>query len=282
MAQNPSVLGPWRESGTFKPVVFVAPLVSFVVSLPLAALYALINIHVPILGVVTIFALAAFAGLAGAAGGLVMADGKSRNTPVTTLVSLVGALASLYSLWGFFLFFLLRSSDQDPNLLAILLDPSSDWQLMNVVAASGWFTAKDLTPSGALLWLLWGGEAVVFLGIFLKASTWVGSVVWCEACDEPMGGGNILDVAAGSGLADLVKRGSVSGLDGLRRADEMTLERMTCHVCRQCNYAIVAVDGVTKRVDKDGKITEASKVLLPRYVVPPGFVERARALLTPA
>ncbi|MDP2340902.1 MAG: hypothetical protein Q8O67_08095 [Deltaproteobacteria bacterium] len=277
MSQNPPVLGPWKESGIFSPVIFVAPLVSFAVSLPLAALYALINIHIPIFGVVTIIALAAFAFGTGFSGGLVMASGRSRNSRLSVLLGFVGSLASLYSLWAFFLFFLMRSNEQEPDLLAIFFNPGAGWEVMNVVAENGWFTVKSSTPSGALLWILWGGEALIFIGVSLFSTAAAASVVWCEACSVDMPGGAVLEAVAGTGLGDIVKRGNPSGLDGVARDQGgMALERLTAHVCPTCRYSVASVAAVTKTIDKEGKVTETTKELLPKFVVANTMVERAR------
>ena len=281
MPQNPPVQGPWKESGVFSPVVVVAPLVAFIVALPLAALYALINIHVPIFGIVTVVALGAFAFGSGFTGGLVMGGGRSRNTKVTTLVSFLGALLGLWALWSFFLFFLLRNNEQDPSLLAIFLNPVASWEVMNVVAIDGWFTVKGSTPSGAVLWVLWGAEALVFIGISLMASSAAASVVWCEACGVDMGGRTVLEAASGTGLADIVKRGGVAGLDAVTPDHGMAIERLTVHACPTCKYAVADVTNIIKTLDKKGEVSESTTSLLPKYVVSPHFVERAARANTP-
>jgi hypothetical protein len=276
-SQNPPVLGPWKESGAFSPLAFAAAVVGFVVALPLAAIYALVNIHVPIVGIVTIIALAAFGFGAGFSGGLVMGGGRSRNTKLTLGLGLVASLASLWALWAFFLFFLMRNNDQEPDLLAIFLNPGAGWQLMQVVAENGWFTMKGSTPSGIILWIFWGAEALIFIGVFLLAWTSAASVYWCEVCDVAMGESTVLETSAGANLADIVKRGNPSGFDHLVRAGGMATERMKAHVCPKCKYSVAEVQQVTRTLDKEGKVTEATATLLPDFVVANLMIERAHA-----
>jgi hypothetical protein len=277
MPQNPALSTPWKESGVFSPVIFAAPLVTFAVSIPLAAIYALINIYVPIVGVVTIFALAGFAFICGFAGGAVMGGGRSRNTLVSLAVSVVGALLALYSLWVFFLFFLMRQAEQDPSLLAMFLSPGALWEVMGSVASTGWFEIKGSTPSGLLLWLFWLAEAAIFVGVCAFASVGAGAVVWCEACGLDMPGSVPLETSAGADLAGIVKRGGLSSFETLQPDQGMALERLKAHVCSRCGYAVASVEGVTKTVNKKGELSESTRQLLPKHVVTRDFVSRAEA-----
>lgn len=277
MPQNPALSQPWKESGIFSPVVFAAPVVTFLVSIPLAAIYALVNIYVPIVGIVTVIALAAFAGVSGFVGGLVVGGGRSRNSKVTAVVSFVGAVLGLYSLWVLFLFFLMRQADQDPSLIAMFLSPGTLFQVASSVAESGWFTIKGSTPSGALLWIIWLVEAVVFVVVCVFASFAAGSVYWCEACQKEMASSTPFETTFGANLKDLVKRGAPSSLEKLMPDHGASLERLKAHQCAQCGYSIASVDVVTKKVNSKGEIEETASTELDWTVVGRDFISRAAA-----
>jgi len=281
MAQNPALLTAWKPSGVFSPLVLAAPVVAFIAALPLAALYALIDLYVPIFGIITVLALGAFAFGNGAIAGVVLGGGRSRNDKVNLLMSAVSSVIALYTLWTMFLFFFLRRVDQDPDLIAMFLSPGTLWDLMGAIGEQGWFTVKGSTPSGVLLWLFWIAEAICFFGVFVFSAFGVGSVVWCEACQVEMKNDVVVDVVAGSGLAEAARRGAASDVERMEPLNQpglMPTERLSAHVCPKCTYTIATVYDVTRSTNEKGELQLRTNTTLEKHVVGRDFVTRAGRL----
>ena len=47
----------------------------------------------------------------------------------------------------------------DVTVLDLILHPEAIWQIANEVAETGWYTIKNITPSGYFLWAFWAIEA---------------------------------------------------------------------------------------------------------------------------
>lgn len=188
----------YRHSGR-TPIVRL--LVALVTILPVVALagavYAIIDIYLPMLRfakLVLVLAMGLMAGFAfgvGALTGKMLMWARVRNLAMVWVVAALAALVAWYVAWVTWEWHLFTQYEpQIPKarfLLALLIRPRGVWLLateINRVGTFGIGSGDDLIR-GPFLWVLWAIEAAVVLG----AATWVPvrmvrGRAFCERCQK--------------------------------------------------------------------------------------------------
>lgn len=137
-----------------------------------------------------------------------------------------------------------------------LQTPAAVWDFANVVAGEGWYTIRSVTPSGIVLWILWGIEAVIVLGAgYVLAPAGIRGAGFCEDCDSWMTVQQhvVIPVANGQ-LASHVRKEGLAGVHEVeppstRQPRTLDIHTQRCPHCQQ--QAVYRVDDThTVKTDK--------------------------------
>jgi hypothetical protein len=107
-----------------------------------------------------------------------------RNDRFYFAVCIATAVAAIYCCWAAFLSELLTDSGNSASYLAVFFRPHLVGRLVLAIGEQGWcVVANSVRPSGALNWLLWGGEAAIIVGIIAVVPMHAfNNRVFCEDC----------------------------------------------------------------------------------------------------
>jgi len=157
----------YRHSGKFAPVGIVAVIVTGVVAgLPLAYLYAwgIIKINEQHMA---FMATMAYGAAVGAAVSMVLKWGKVRNSIVGGAAAVLPAAVSIYWSWAFWVKnIVLIFENQEIDAFSLMSHPQMLWSAIKLINQDGtWGSTSTNMTKGVELWLIWGGEALLMLGI---------------------------------------------------------------------------------------------------------------------
>lgn len=141
----------------------------------LAAIYSAITFYNPFIyiNVIGTGALGFAIGSAIAKGG---EQGKIRNRMVLPIIGLLCALAAEYVSWVVFIAAL-------TDWTILLFDPGSIFSFMPMLAEKGYYSLAGSDVSGVILWILWGIEALIVLGLTVVMSM-SSERVFCESSGD--------------------------------------------------------------------------------------------------
>ncbi len=273
----------WTPSGRTTPMAMLIVPAMCVLTVPVAALYSLANVYIPIayIGIVLPPVLGAVLGSLGSAA-LSAAHNRNRVLALGTGAAL--GLVGLYQVWWFFSYFLLSRFDEPVGMMEAA-DPVLIVSLAEALYEEGWFTigrGGGSTVSGMFLGAIWAAEALCIPGVAVYM-TWdqANETPYDEragAWAEPMG---TLVVTDGSALQELT--------EAVRRAERGRLERALVPPGEDSNvfglldghrigdFATISVVELTITQGKDGP-EEARKILLRHRVVRPEFFDAVAEL----
>ncbi len=173
-------LVPYRPSGQLGEALVALGLLWLPLLLVLSTLYAYATIDIR--GLFSVMALPVMVGGLGYALAYLARRGRCRNRAFVAWVGFLGGLVVLY--WAWVMFFFAQSQRVGLVLnLSQLMAPDALWQRLLHVNRIGYYSLIGWTPTGIVLWLSWGLEAVVILlGIPVQAYLTVHRDLYCEAC----------------------------------------------------------------------------------------------------
>ena len=136
----------------------------------LAIVYAYSDVHSPVAVLIPFLFLI---GLTFGVGWLVSRlgyAGNCRNTNFLRVVGLVCGLVALYVSWAAFEYALLRrvGGESELMLLDMVFSPLLVWDTAGIINSDGWYSVGDFTPSGIVLWGLWGVVLYEVNGLVFK------------------------------------------------------------------------------------------------------------------
>lgn len=288
---RPTLLQPYALSGAPGRALIVGPIFGLMLAGILAAAYAYILVYSPIVGYVNVLFVGGFAF------GLMMGSqwlatfGKCRSRLFMTLLGGFIGVVALYSSWVIFEYALFNrfSEGFDVSLGTLFLQPQAVWLLLQDINEQGWYSLGSLTPSGTLLWVLWGIEALVIVGAgVLGGSVALEDEIFCEACQ--LWCPAAADLASCSALAgdtaqgailERLASGDVSPLESLTPVSvghnpHLRLEAKRCGQCQQTTAFNIKLWRFS--LNKKGEIETDDTVVAPWYEAPLAEVERLRRL----
>jgi hypothetical protein len=176
-------------SGSLGSSLLFIPLVTLPAIVVLSVVYSYISVYSPIIGVITFLVMLFFAYAVGTTISWAGFKAKCRNPMFLRLAGLAGGLAALFLSWVAFIFALLNrvaeSADEKVSFLALLLNPLGLWEIILAINESGYYSISSTTPTGIVLWAIWGIEALAIVGITLVTATKsVEDNLFCEPCDQ--------------------------------------------------------------------------------------------------
>lgn len=114
---------------------------------------------------------------------------KCRSVPLLMLMGLAIGVFALYAEWAAFESALISKISEDGDHVAgffdRLLNPEGMWAFALLINENGWRSISGTTPTGLVLWITWGIEAVIVVGATTLGA--VGSIadeVFCEECGQ--------------------------------------------------------------------------------------------------
>ena len=149
----------------------------------LAAAYAAVVLYIPFAGVISFILSIGFGVLLGLTIAAALRWAKVRHEGILFLSSATAASSALYVSWAVWTWLLLRQSDVEAHVLALVQKPDVVWGLLGEINAVGAWSMSGFTPTGAVLWVLWGLEALLILVPAVLLPLGVLSVPFCERCD---------------------------------------------------------------------------------------------------
>jgi hypothetical protein len=278
----------YRHSGQFSPVgVFVALLGGLAGGAVLAFVYAYALAYIPIVGYITFILSAGFGALVGLVTGKLLQRGHVRSSGVSTLVALVVALGAFYVSWAAWISAMAGRADAAIPIGDLLTRPDLTWELIQAINAVGAWTMKGWTPTGGVLWGLWGLEAALILvPAMLVGIAIVGGHPYCESCrawctDQE----GVLNVAY-SDPAEVRRRlegGDLAYLESLGRSESgahtwvrIDLHRCPTASCGRTNTLSAHIVQVT--VNNKGESSQKATAVVDKLLVEKAAVENVLAI----
>lgn len=274
----------YEPSGGTGLAPIVIPIGGAIAAFVLAAVYAYLNLYIPIAGYITILFVIGYAVGVGLAVGYLARLSHCRNRTVLTVTSLVVALFAIYFDWFWFEYVLFTKEIEEPvpGLFSeLLFDPGAVGDIASEIAAEGWYTVRNWTPSGTVLWLFWGIEVLIILGgVYFLAQTIGDERVYCERCRSwvPAETEKLLAMPEVAVDREHARRGNPEVLSETPTASSHVAPRLELDVsdCTGCNdLHVLQVYQVTR--DEKGK--DDRKAVSPRLLL---GRERLAAVLSDA
>jgi|HubBroStandDraft_4_1064222.scaffolds.fasta_scaffold91277_2 hypothetical protein len=273
----------YRHSGRFSPIAVAKALgLGLLVSVPMAFVYSYILVYLPIIGVITFLLTAGFAGVVGYAVGAVMHAGKVRNNMAAMTTAVLVGLFALWAAWVTWVYAILHRGDADVGLLDLVLQPAGLWQVITIINEKGAWSFKGSTPTGGLLWAMWGLEASLIVGIVVVVARAAVSSPFCEGCDrwcEEHKAIAMLGPIRKDALVPRLEQGDYGVLRELRDVSGSSFTQLDLHQCSQCLTTVaLSATAVTFTVKK-GKQQREDKALLAHLLLSPADLSTVKGIL---
>jgi hypothetical protein len=271
---NPSLLY-YQHSGNYSASGVLGSLLGgAAATVVLAFVYAYVILYCPFI-YINFFASLFFGGVVGFVGTTLLKRQKVRNNQVAAAAGLVLGLIAVYAQWIVWMFgFLGRADVEGRSLLALALDPSFLWSLILEVNNQGAWNIKGSTPTGGVLWAVWGIEALLIGGAaFFVAKSMMESEPYCESCGswcEEEGDIAQLQPCDSAEMKHRMESKDLGFLErlGARADDARNWMQVGLHKCKQCGMTnTLKIDEVTVTVDKKNKESKSTKTVLENLLV---------------
>jgi hypothetical protein len=232
----------YKRSGKIGPALIWVPFIGIIGSIILSFVYSYITVYSPIIGYLTLLFVVGF----GIGLGFVLSVtgylSKCRSTAFMMVMGFLISIFAIYSSWIFFVYTLMKKSGAFmPLALSMYFSPFEIWEFIQSLNAEGWYKVFDMIPSGTVLWIFWGIEALIIMGaaIFLSTTT-IEASLFCERCSkwtdeiEPI----LLEFPDDKTVQQQLKEGDIKNLLTLNRVlpkqyPHLRLELLECKKCRE-------------------------------------------------
>lgn len=264
--------GVYKLSGKLGLGAVVVPLGAFVATIVLSIVYAYVNVYSPIAGWISFVFVAGFAVLVGGSIGGLGYLSRCRNARFLTLTGVVTGLFAIYAAWAAFEYVLLArySVGFAASLFDVYLSPEGVWEMAQAINQDGWYSILGATPSGIVLWALWGIEGLIVLAASsILAASFVESSVFCEHCGrwckEEEGTTYLMLPDDEKHFSDFVP-GNIDPLLALALWDDISqpsirVDLWECGKCQKTSALQAKLFQMT--VDSDGKMEKNADDLIP-------------------
>lgn len=260
----------YRHSGKFSPGGIVGALgLGLPVAVLMAFLYAYAIVYIPIIGMVSFILTAGFAAVVGAVTGTMLHKGRVRNTAVAYLAALPVAFTALWAAWVAWIYALAhRGEGGNIRLVDLVLNPEGLWDLILMVNSTGAWSFKGATPTGGLLWALWGVEALIIVGLVSAVAEGMVADPFCEDCERWCEEQKAFATLGAANKEELVSRLELSDFSVLKTlpgALPSASTRFDLHQCPQCR-ATITLCGKAVTTTTKGNKTETDEKDLFRHL----------------
>jgi hypothetical protein len=231
----------YRHSNKFTPQGLLAGvLAGVVVAIPLSFLYVYATSSIPSAKLRALCPIV-YGLLVGAGCGLGLCWGKVRNSALAGVVGMGASVSALYLSWAIWIMHLMSPSFWIFNPIRAALQPKVLWKVIVALNAEGTWSMKGSSPvTGAWLWAVWAGEAVLLLGFgALAAAGMVMRRPFCERCEAWCSEGTNLWFAAVPLPAEMKRRveaEDIGWITTLTRGNKKEANyRLDLHTCGNCH-----------------------------------------------
>jgi hypothetical protein len=235
----------------------------------MAFLYAYAIVYIPIIGMVSFILTAGFAAIVGAVTGTMLHKGKVRNPAVAYLAALPVAFTALWAAWVAWIYALAhRGEGGNIGVLDLVLNPSGLWDLILMVNSTGAWSFKGSTPTGGVLWALWGVEALIIVGLVEVVAEGMVADPFCEDCERWCEEQKAFATLGAANKEELVSRLELSDFSVLKTLPAVlpsASTRFDLHQCPQCR-ATITLCGKAVTVTTKGNKTETDEKDLFRHL----------------
>jgi hypothetical protein len=264
----------YQHSGRFSVGGVARGLIAGVAAgMPLAFVYAYALAYVPVVGYFSFLLSAAFGGLVGAIAGTGLKLAKTRHLALAAVVGFVATATAFYLSWAVWVYAILRRADADVSLVPLVRAPEQLWAMIRLVNKAGAWSIHGATPTGAVLWTLWGLEAAIILGCGSLIASALVSAPFCEACgawtQERADAARVAAAAGADDLKRLADNRQIAHLAGFGPPPPEATEwlRLDLHSCQKCtHFHTLDVHRVHVKFEK-GKRTEEKTAILENLLV---------------
>lgn len=231
----------------------------------LGAIYAALIYWIPFVFLL-FFLTIGLGAVLGAMSGSLAAAGKIRHNGVTTQLAFVIALVAYYVHWVVWM---------DLMVGETFLKPAELWTMINRVAEVGAWSMFDWTPQGTALWVIWGIEAIIIVGMGTLGAHAATDVPFCEATNQ-WTEENTLGTRFRA-VDPSVSIDSPSALLGMLAPEHGTtgaFSEVTVFTAPNSELRCVTLDVVTLEYDDDGKEQKNSKTIVKQMIFDRGSFDK--------
>ena len=263
------------HSGKIDPkFIFGLPIIASA-AIILSFVYSYAVVYIPIIGYLNFILTLGFSFGVAFSTAFMLKFFNNRNLAFAGGVGLLAGLIAVYAAWVIFEFALVnRYSSEKIDLFLLALNPAVVWEIASNIAEEGWYSIRNFTPSGIVLWAFWGIEACCILGVsaYISYNT-TREAVFCEDCrkwtDELKG---LLTFPFGreSLLEKQIKRQDLSFMESIEalKDGDTTFYRIDCRRCKSCRQLFtMSLVKVARSWDKNGKEETKEKILLQHLLI---------------
>ena len=266
----------YSPSGRIGSAFFVVPPIAIVGVVLLSIVYAYVDVYCPIAGYISFLFVLLFALGLGKTMSFAARLAKCRHSGIMYSFGLLFGVLAIYVSWAVFEYALLKRTGEasELTLLKIVQSPKTVWNIAAILNHTGWYSIKDVTIKGGILWVFWGVEAlIVLLAVFFSATYVMRECVFCESCNQwcdPKNSSKTFSVSEKAAIEKQVSEGQ-NNLDlNMKLANQqdnpvIMAKTWTCTSCS--DTAAIQWQQATAKVDKSGKKSISTESLTPIHNV---------------
>jgi hypothetical protein len=260
--------------------IFISMITAFVITVILSIIYIALQWFIPF--VYLNFFIAAGLGFGIGAGVFIaIGAGKIRNTKYEYMLAALCGLLGWYSQWALFVSLMseaegsmgggmwLRSSFNLTGFWYILTHPEILFQAMLSLNDAGTFSLKHNTVSGTFLWVIWGLEALIIIGVpMLFSMSGKSTSPFSEQNDEWMEQrdveGKLKTIADPDQMIEELHTGNLKSLKDFLPADDLSNDYATLRVYESPGDPVsyISVTNISHKVDKKGELKKDTKIVI--------------------
>jgi hypothetical protein len=270
----------YRHSGQFTVAGVVQGLLAGgLAAIVMAFLYAYAILYIPFI-YINFFLAVGYGGILGAIVAFVLKARQVRSTPVTAAVALGVGFIALYASWAVWVYGILGRADLKRDLVAIATHPVDLWSLILQINDVGAWKLGGSTPTGIILWIVWGLEAAIIIGAAIGSAIAMTSAdPYCEACGTWCV--SVPRVARLQACAPAELKPRIEGKDwafleslGAAPVDASNSLQVDLHRCKQCGQtSTLTIQTVTVTVDRKNRQSKKTRSVLDKLLVTPAECE---------
>lgn len=272
----------YNHSGRVSPQLILGIPLVFIISTIIAFIYSYAVVYIPVAGYLNILLTVGFALGIGYCTAVTLQFFKTRNTTFAVTVGLLVGIFAVYASWVAFEYALWNRDNTEPiSLLRLASRPQAVWQLASLIAEKGWYSLRNFTPQGIVLWSFWGIEALIVCGTAAYMPySFIAHTVFCETCSGwTKGYKNRLSFLYEDAheLKKKLIHQDMSFLNNTKKINTTTktfyrIECMTCDKCK--NLFTLSLLKITRNWDKNGEEQEKKKFILKNLYISKETFER--------
>jgi len=275
----------YRHSGQFALAsALLGTIAAAAVGSLLAAAYAALVLYIPFAGVITFVLAIGFGLLLGLTIAAALRWAKVRHEGIAFLSASTVALSAFYVSWAVWTWLLLRRADVEAELMALVPQPDVLWELLGEINAVGAWSMSSFTPTGAVLWVLWGAEALLILVPAVLLPLGVLAIPFCERCERWCEPSEDVARLAACEPSQLKSLADAKELDALARLgspgpDDDTWIRVDLHDCPACgDLHTLSLKLITSATGDDGQPQQKEMEVVNHLLLTTNEAHRIRTL----